>query len=183
MQSSEKNHILHCSVFEGEKLRTLVADPDLSISWTIWIISIIWSILNFTLSRGVSRDLLQSHWTFVSGIFLGEARNRCEMWKNIYTYLHMWKKNNTGDLQRALVLLQSIKKNCKTGPGLITTLRSEFPLTVVRNERFILKNWKPLHKWKYQGTSLHHWNQYPFNLQADIPYTQKIKLGCLKLQP
>lgn len=109
-------------------------------------------------------------------MFLGQARKRCEMWKNIYTQ-EIYKS------WFGLVTIRqsALKKNPKLDSGFTTILRSEFPLTPVRSERFILINWKPLHKWECQGTSLHHWNQYSFHLQADIPYTPKIKLGCLKL--
>lgn len=33
-QSSEKNHILHCSVFKKREIRALAADLDLSVIWT-----------------------------------------------------------------------------------------------------------------------------------------------------
>lgn len=168
MQNSEKYHILHCSVFEGKKLRTLVADPDLSISWTTWIISITWSILTFTLSRGVSRDLFQPHWTCVSGMFLGQATNRCEMWKN------------TGDLQRVLVLLQSALK--KTAKLIIAILRSEFPLILTK-------------EWEIYADKLETWVTVSGHLSASLKsifispssrhslYPKKSSLDCLKLQP
>ena len=72
-----------------------------------------------------------------------------------------------GDLQRALDLLHSDNVTPKLDWGTVAILRSDLPLIVVKSEVFTLLSWKSLQKWERQGPSLHHWNKYSFQLQAD----------------
>lgn len=102
-----------------------------------------------------------------------------QVW-NVKKYLH------TGDLQILVWSCYNQTISTEKNPQIGFRVYHNFKVRVSTNagkkwEIYTDKNWKPLHKWECQGTSLHHWNQYSFHLQADIPYTPKIKLGCLKL--